>query len=423
MQSIRIRSNVIIVLTLILGMTIGLTGIMGPGLPVFSQEIQHEAIAINIEVPVRVFKGDTFIDDLTVDDFEVYENGVLQKIDALYLIKKTAIKREESELPKEEARKVFAPKVSRHFVLLFEVNEWLPKLGEAIEYFFENVFVPGDTLNVVTPRTTYNYKSDSLEKLSKKIIAAQLSKKLRRDTMLESAEYRNLIKEIEDLFAARDILDDVWENQLSIAQDLLRRLEDLRYVDEQRLLQFAEYLKQREGQKIVFLFYQKEMLPQFSPKYLNDLSANLGGREDLLMKLTDLTAFYRRDITFDVNKVKQSFSDSSISIHFMFITKTHQHSLDITRMDSMSTTNIRYVEQSEDIFSAFKEVAEATGGLTQSSFNASFAFKKAADASENYYLLYYSPKNYKMDGEFKDIKIRLKGKKYKVTHRAGYFAN
>ncbi|MCK4826443.1 hypothetical protein KA005_62450 [bacterium] len=240
MQLIRIRSNVIIVLALILGMTICLTGIIGSGLPVFSQEIQHEAIAINIEVPVRVFKGDTFIDNLTVDDFEVYENGVLQKIDALYLIKKTDIKREESELPKEEARKVFSPKVSRHSVLLFEVNEWLPKLGEAVDYFFENVFVPGDTLNVVTPRTTYNYKSDSCEKLSKKEIAAQLNKKLRHDTMLESAEYRNLIKEIEDLFAARDILAEVWENQLSIAQDLLRRLENLRYVDEQRLLQFAE---------------------------------------------------------------------------------------------------------------------------------------------------------------------------------------
>ncbi len=30
-----------------------------------AKDIQHEAAAINIEVPVRVFKGDTFIDNLT----------------------------------------------------------------------------------------------------------------------------------------------------------------------------------------------------------------------------------------------------------------------------------------------------------------------------------------------------------------------
>lgn len=51
-----------------------------------SQEIQHEAVAINIEVPVRVFKGETFINDLTLDDFELYEDGVLQEIEAVYLI-------------------------------------------------------------------------------------------------------------------------------------------------------------------------------------------------------------------------------------------------------------------------------------------------------------------------------------------------
>ena len=68
-----------------------------------AQELQHEAIAINIEVPVRVFKVGKFIDNLTIDDFQLYEEGVEQKIDAVYLIKKTTIEREESELEKEEA--------------------------------------------------------------------------------------------------------------------------------------------------------------------------------------------------------------------------------------------------------------------------------------------------------------------------------
>ena len=57
-------------------------------LTLFAQDIQEEAVAINIEVPTRVFKGKTFIDNLTIDDFEIYEDGVLQTVEAVYLIKK-----------------------------------------------------------------------------------------------------------------------------------------------------------------------------------------------------------------------------------------------------------------------------------------------------------------------------------------------
>jgi len=34
-----------------------------------------------------------------------------------------------------------------------------------------------------------------------------------------------------------------------------------------------------------------------------------------------------------------------------------------------------------------------------------------------------TPKNYMADGKFKKIEVKVKGKKYKVTHRAGYIAD
>jgi hypothetical protein len=80
-------------------------------------------------------------------------------------------------------------------------------------------------------------------------------------------------------------------------------------------------------------------------------------------------------------------------------------------------------EISGDIFSAFKDVAEATGGIVDSSTNAAASFKKAAVASENYYLLYYSPKNYVASGKFMEITIKVKDQKYRITHRAGYIAD
>ena len=64
-----------------------------------------------------------------------------------------------------------------------------------------------------------------------------------------------------------------------------------------------------------------------------------------------------------------------------------------------------------------------TLGIVDSSANVAASFKKASDASENYYLLYYSPINYVSDGKFKEIKIKVKGQRYKISHRAGYIAD
>jgi len=36
-----------------------------------AQELQHDGTAINVEIPVRVFKGNQFLDHLTIDDFEI----------------------------------------------------------------------------------------------------------------------------------------------------------------------------------------------------------------------------------------------------------------------------------------------------------------------------------------------------------------
>ncbi|MFA9452513.1 MAG: hypothetical protein ACERK6_01250 [Candidatus Aminicenantaceae bacterium] len=44
-------------------------------------------------------------------------------------------------------------------------------------------------------------------------------------------------------------------------------------------------------------------------------------------------------------------------------------------------------------------------------------------AIEAVYLLYYTPKDYASDGKFRNIRVEVKGKKYKVLHRAGYLAD
>ena len=373
----------------------------------FAQELRHVVSVINIEIPVRVFKGDTFVDHLTLRDFEVLENGVPQMIESVYLIKKTEIKR-------EDGKKGATPEVSRQFVLFFEMSEYLPELDKTLDRFFSEVFLPGDSLIVITPRARYLMRPDALT-VPRQKLKDQLRAKLRRDILAGSSEYLGAIRDLEAALSN----DSTLEEKLDLYSTYLSKLETLRRVDEASLLQFGEFLKSTPGQKYVYLFYQKELIPKFNPKLLMQTMSTNQGDTALTFKLMENFQFFTREVRFNVEAVKKAYADSSIVIHFLYVTKTPAGDVAIT---SQNRSGLEMAEQSEDIFSAFKEIAGATGGISDSSANAASAFQRAVAASENYYLIYYKPKDYKADGRFRELKVSVKGGGYRVMHRAGYLA-
>jgi len=116
-----------------------------------AQQLAEEAVVINVEVPVRIFKGNRFIDDLTINDFEITENEKPQKLEAVYYIKKRSVER------RDEVQR-FVPQTNRNFYLFFEISEYTAKLGQSLDYFVQNVIMPGDSLTVVSPMKTYRLK-------------------------------------------------------------------------------------------------------------------------------------------------------------------------------------------------------------------------------------------------------------------------
>ncbi len=398
-----------------------------------SQEIfVNQSLVINIEVPVRVFDGKTFVTDLSIDDFEVFENGVLQKLEAVYLVKKRTVVR-------SEEKKRLSPKTSRSFYLFFEMSEYSPKLREAVSYFINNVLFPGDDLVIITPLKTYRMKDRALEIMSRDAIEDRIVKLLRTDITMGNSEYRGLIDELSglakslstaiatgttdpsetpeiqrelDVAEGIELTEMPMDEQLLYYEGLLSKLETLRTIDYMKLLEFSRFLKDKEGQKHIFMFYEREFIPQIDSKILDRYLSLFQQRPDILGTITNIFSFHRRDNTFDVEPVRKAYSDSSTSIHFMFISSPRP-----------DIYGVYFEEHSEDIFSAFKQMADSTGGFVESSVNPASAFKRALEASENYYLLYYSPKEYKVDGKFKEINVKVKNKAFRVFHRAGYFAN
>jgi VWFA-related protein len=392
-----------------------------------AQQIAMESTVINIEVPVRVYRGGRFVDHLTINDFDIFEDGKLQKLEAVYLVKKRAIERRD-ELTR------FVPQTNRSFYLLFEISDYSEKIGKAVDFFIQNVIMPGDTLTIVSPMATYRMKPKSFEALTREKITQQLVGILRRDALTGSAEYRSAIADLETLakaladkvtdfqdFTSEKFVDSMtsltfkdmpFDETLNLYAVTLSNLDRLRVMDQAKLLDFSKILKNEPGQKYVYLFYQREFVPKIEPRILYAYIERFQERPDLNQTIQGIFEFYRRDVLINVNAVKQAYADSSIAIHFLLITTPPKR-----------VPGVVYHEQSEDIFSTFKEMARATGGFVESSANASFLMKSAVESSENYYLLYYTPRSYNKDGKFRKIVVKVKDKDCRVTHRLGYYGN
>ncbi len=386
---------------------------------------QQQATIINVSVPVRVLDRGSFVDSVSIDDFELYENGILQKIDALYLIKDTAAER-------READRDFGPLLSRTFYFLFQLTDWDPNLGDAIEYFFNDVFLQGDSLVIMTPEQTFRLSPQAFAAQPLESISKELIKILRKDIQLGNSRYKSTMRNLRRLVGEIKSASGVSSLQASPEQsldtgfsdaslslelllprytDAIREMDDLRFVDQQTFISFAGALKKQLNQKNVYLFYQREFRPEINPSLLTEIMMNFQDKPHILGKLTELFDLYKRDSRFDGDQINQAFADSSLLFNFIFTDRIAER-----------FSGIYMREQSEDIFQVFSEAAKATGGIVENSQNLAIGFKKAAEISSQYYLLYYSPVNYVKDGSYKSIEVKVKNQNYSITNRKGYFA-
>jgi VWFA-related protein len=380
----------------------------GPSFSSAGQDAQHQVAVVNVEIPVRVFRGDAFVDSLGFKDFEVLDNGVPQTIEAIYLIHKT-------EIARTEGRPGNTPQVARQFVLFFELNEFIPEVDPALDMFFDKVYLPGDSLIVVTPANRYHLRAEAFRERPRSVIKEELKAKLLRDILIGNTEYQGLLRSLKSSMVGTAS----FEEKLQLYSDTLTRLESMRRVNEKGLLEFAGFLRDLPGQKTVFIFYQKERVPSYDWKALMSMMDENQADAATTFKLMENFQLFHRDADIDVGAIKRAYAESSISVHFLFLTRTLPANADI---EDDGSSGLTMVEQSADIFSAFREVAAATGGTTDSSANMAASFSRAIDATENYYLIYFKPKNYKVDGSFHTLTVRVTSGKYRLAYREGYVA-
>jgi hypothetical protein len=92
----------------------------------------------------------------------------------------------------------------------------------------------------------------------------------------------------------------------------------------------------------------------------NDVVASLGFLQSFQL--------FSRDPSFNVDAVKKAYADSSIAVHFLYLTKMPAGKVSVNQyklaeQGGSLTDEVILAEKSEDIYSAFNEVARATGGF------------------------------------------------------------
>lgn len=377
-----------------------------------------QAIGEAVEIKVWVQDKDQFVTGLNLDDFEVYEDGVLQAASGLQLIRGQAVVREKK--PDEDS-----PALNRNFYLLFQTVDWDKRLGEAIDYLFQSLLLPGDTMTLVTPMQSYSLAPDALAKKSKGALAREMQQILRKDIQHGGGNYRDTLRDLQRIVRTiggdRHALDVDMESgagsgfglemQLDRYKQGLMRLENLRLLDQKKLLEFAESLRTKPGRNFVVFFYQREFRPEISSSALNTMLSTFQDSPNVLNDLQDLFQYYRRERVFDAGLIRQAFADAAMTFHFIFMDKESKY---------IFGANMR--EQSEDILPLFSGIAAATGGASHISRNAAVSFQSAADAAQEYYLLTYVPARPATDGGFRQIQVRVKDRDYDVSYRAGYYA-
>jgi hypothetical protein len=372
--------------------------------------LQHEVTIVNIAVPTRVFDGDKFVNNLTANDFIVLENGVIQKVEAAYLIRKTSVLQNAVvvgssvpvpvpvEKPDESLKR-------RHFVLIFEMDEYLPQLTQAIELFFNDVLTQDDTLRIITPENVWEIKKGPLTKESRAKMADDLKSKLRKSLTLSSSQLRRLIMDIRIMSENQKNDEEsgglYFLNTMAIG-DAFEQIVNMKTMDIPQYEKFARFPKPLDGQKNVIIFYQKESYV-FPNRYRKIY-------EDVLLLRQNMSGA-------SLDALKKIFADSESTVHFLFMTKTKAFEDSIEYRDRLDAMT---VEKGEDFYATFRNLAIATGGISLASANPIYGFKRALDASENYYLVYYAPAEYKANGKYKEIEVKVKSGRYRVDHRAGY---
>jgi VWFA-related protein len=374
------------------------------------QDKPRESVTVTaVEIPVRVFDKNGFVSGLTKEDFEVFENGLKQEITDFEAVSRTIS-------PIQVATPDAIPQVprKRNFLLIFNVFDYTPQVGEAIDHLFQKILRPEDRLMILVEDKFFSLQT----RHSLAEVAADLKKTLTRYKVISRREIGKAFADLDRAagVAVSGISGDPGDSGdpgnsgefgdsggsgesgnpvMDIARfyDLYMQV----WLDyRKRLLDFdldlyraiAKRMQKLEGDKWALCFQQRDLFPQLKSqsrleRALDRLVESGGTIQQLVeSKKSEIRRSQDLGKSHSAELIRGVFTEANITFHLLIMKS-------IGAAASNESRDLELRDVQPDYEDALRRISAATGGLTIFSNRVIDTLKAAVVKEDQYYLLVY----------------------------------
>ncbi len=393
--------------------------------PPQQQPPTFQASAQLVQVDARVFDRDgRFVDDLTIDDFEIFERGASQPIRALFYIGPPAGAPTASPLVSMRGPASLTPgpaaaasaAAKQTWIFVFDLNHLTPGSGfersrDAVRTFIKEQFRDGDLGGIVAGSRMVNNRLTSVRSELEDAVGTVKPLADQRSRMIEmTREWPRLRDESEVLAIAREDKDAIQRATVRactddpsacqatpadmIVRDKARRIAgDIQRAGRDTLSAItglASGLARIPGPKTVVFLSSGFVVQEVE----STLRATVGQATRAGARIYAIDARgLNRGVSADIGDRPTAESSTSAPARF-----------DIG-LDGPNS------------------LAVDTGGFfIQNENNIGRALTQIADDANRYYVLGYQPEDLKLDGQYRQIEVRVKRPGVTVRARRGYLA-
>lgn len=370
-----------------------------------------------VEVDARVFDRDgTFIRDLTIDDFEILEDGVPQPLVALTLVEPANVPTSTTATSPTSPTVPTTPSARQTWIFFFDVNHLTQganfgRARDAAAAFVRDRFQEGDLAGVIDGKGMVNGRLTSdRDEIVKAIEGVRPNSESTSRMVQMTREWPRLLNEDE----AVRIVDN---NRDALEAAVMRACDER----PEMCANASPEPDIRQKAQMTVDEMRKASLETFQT--INALGNGLARMTGPKTVVFISNGFVSAGMDTALRSIVGQMGRSGARVYAIDVRGLSRFGTGDNLGQAVATNEAGAMMGFDTVADGFNSLAVDTGGLmirNQNNFNAALD-EIAADANR-YYVIGYQPENTQFDGKYRSIEVRVKRPDVRVRARRGYLA-